>query len=440
MRQVLLDITPLRHSRPYRFLYLGTVTSGIGAQLATTAIALQIYEITGSSFSVGLVGLYALVPILVLGLYGGAVLDTHDRRTVALVGGVVLWGTGGLNVLQAALGTTHVGVLYALVALHSGGFAIMSPARSSIYPRLLPLEQLPAANALNVASMNISMTVGPLLAGVIVQYGGYVTAYSLDVLLFTAAMWGLSTLPRIRPEGTDPARVPGLSSVVDGLRFLGTRPNVRMTFLADFCAMILAQPRALFPAIAVVALAGGEATVGILAAALAIGAVLAMLFSGPLGTVIHQGRAVVWAVGAPASSCSGLPSSVPAAGSTPARRWCWPAPGSRPLGRRTRCPRSSATPSCRPRRRTTCADDSRGSSSSWWLAGRGWESSSPAASPSPSRSGAPWCWADWRAWPPCCCWRACNPDSPSMTRATRSLELAFPTFRFILFLTSLGAS
>ena len=168
MRRVLLDITPLRESRPYRLLYLGTVTSGIGAQLATTAIALQIYHLTGSSFAVGLVGLYALVPIVVLGLYGGAILDTRDRRTVALVGGIILWVTGGLNVLQAALGNTEVLVLYALVALHSAGFAVMSPARSAIYPRILPLEQLPAANALNVASMNISMTVGPLLAGVIV--------------------------------------------------------------------------------------------------------------------------------------------------------------------------------------------------------------------------------------------------------------------------------
>lgn len=296
MRRLLLDVTPLRSSRPYRLLYLGTVTSGVGAQLATTAIALQIYDLTGSSFAVGLVGLYALVPIVVLGLYGGAVLDTHDRRTVALVGGVLLWVTGGLNVLQAALGNTEVGVLYALVALHSAGFAVMGPARSSIYPRLLPLEQLPAANALNVASMNISMTVGPLLAGVIVELGGYVTAYAVDVVLFTAAMWGISSLPAIRPERAAPARVPGLSSVVDGLGFLATRPNVRMTFLADFCAMILAQPRALFPAIAVVDLAGGAATVGVLAAALAVGALVAMLFSGPLGTVVHQGRAVVWSV------------------------------------------------------------------------------------------------------------------------------------------------
>ena len=296
MPRVLLDITPLRHSRPYRHLYLGMVTSGIGAQLATTAIALQIYELTNSSFAVGLVGRYALVPIVVLGLYGGAVLDTHDRRTVALVGGLVLWVTGGLNVAQALLGNTDVGVLYGLVALHSAGFAIMSPARSSIYPRLLPKELLPAANALGVVSMNLAMTLGPLLAGFIVQFGGYASAYILDVILFTAAMWGLSTLPPIRPERSGQAKAPGLRSVLDGLRFLGTRPNVRMTFLADFCAMILAQPRSLCPAIAIVAFAGGEATVGLLAAALAAGAVVAMLFSGPLGAVIRQGRAVVWSV------------------------------------------------------------------------------------------------------------------------------------------------
>lgn len=303
VRRLLLDTTPLRHSRPYRHLYLGTVTSGVGAQLATTAIALQIFELTGSSFAVGLVGLYALVPIVVIGLYGGAVLDVHDRRSVAVVGGVVLWATGALNVTQAALGNTDVRVLYALVALHSAGFAIVSPARSSIYPRLLPLTMLPAANALSVASMNVAMTVGPLLAGFLVEWAGYTSAYAVDVVLFSVAMWGLLTLPPIPPEqdpdraGKAPARrAPGLSSVLDGLRFLTTRPNVRMTFLADFCAMILAQPRALFPAVAIVALQGGPSTAGVLSAAVAAGAVLAMVVSGPLGRVVHQGRAVVWSV------------------------------------------------------------------------------------------------------------------------------------------------
>ena len=89
----------------------------------------------------------------------------------------------------------------------------------------------------------------------------------------------------------------GLASVLDGLRFLGTRPNVRMTFLADFCAMILAMPRALFPAVAALAFGGGARTVGLMASAVAVGSIVAMIFSGRLGHVRRQGLAVVVCVG-----------------------------------------------------------------------------------------------------------------------------------------------
>ena len=87
--------------------------------------------------------------------------------------------------------------------------------------------------------------------------------------------------------------IQGLASVLDGLRFLGTRPNVRMTFLADICAMILAMPRALFPAVAALAFGGGARTVGYMAAAIAVGSIVAMLFSGRLGHLHRQGLAVV---------------------------------------------------------------------------------------------------------------------------------------------------
>ena len=299
-----LDMTPLRVSAPYRRLWTGFTLSGIGTQLATTAIALQVFEMTGSSFSVGLVGVFALVPIVVVGLYGGALVDLHDRRTVALVGGVVLWGAAILNTVQAWAGNTNPWVLYLLVGLANAGYAVVSPARSSIYPRLLPPALLPAANALNVGAMNAALTVGPLLAGVLIDAYGYTLTYAVDAVMFAFAMWGLLRLapvPPLAPAGTAHApeprrRAPGLSSVLDGLRFLATRPNVRMTFLADFCAMILAHPRALFPAVALVAFGGGAATVGLMSAAIAVGAMAAMLFSGSLGSVVHQGRAVVVAV------------------------------------------------------------------------------------------------------------------------------------------------
>nr|WP_308221699.1 hypothetical protein [Georgenia sp. EYE_87] len=131
------------------------------------------------------------------------------------------------------------------------------------------------------------------------EWRGYTITYALDAALFTAAVWGLVRLGPVPPTTDDTRgrrRPPGLSSVVEGLRFLTTRPNVRMTFLADLAAMVLAHPRALFPAVALVAFDSGAATVGLLSAAIAVNAMAAMLSSGPLGAVIHHGRAVVVAV------------------------------------------------------------------------------------------------------------------------------------------------
>jgi len=314
---ILLDLTPLRVSPQYRRLFTGFTLAGVGSQLTVVAIGLQIYDLTGSSFSVGLVGLFALVPIIIMGLYGGALIDAHDRRTVALVASAVMWVSGILTALQAWLGNTSPLVLYLLVAVNSAGFAVVSPARSAIYPRLLERHLLPAANALTVFAFNIALTVGPLLAGFLVDGGGYKAAYSVDVALFTSALWGLFRLspipPEPHPEASSGGR-PGLASVLDGLRFLGTRPNVRMTFLADLCAMILAMPRALFPAVAALAFGGGARTVGFMAAAIAVGSIVAMLLSGRLGHLRRQGLAVVVCVAVWGVSVFGFGLAVGSAG------------------------------------------------------------------------------------------------------------------------------
>ncbi len=318
---ILLDLTPLRASPEYRRLYIGFTLAGVGGQLTVVAVGLQVYGLTRSSFSVGLVGLFALVPIVVMGLYGGALIDAHDRRAVALVASVVMWISGILTALQSWLGNTSPMVLYLLVALNSAAFAVVSPARSAIYPRLLERHLLPAANALTVFAFNVALTVGPLLAGFLVAWRGYTWAYAVDVVLFTSALWGLFRLPPI-PPGPHPELqrtgrrlgLQGLASVLDGLRFLGTRPNVRMTFLADFCAMILAMPRALFPAVAALAFGGGAMTVGLMASAIAVGSIVAMIFSGRLGHVRRQGLAVVVCVALWGASISGFGLAVGSAG------------------------------------------------------------------------------------------------------------------------------
>lgn len=293
---LLLDLTPLRSSPAFRRLWWGLGISNLGTQLTVVAVGLQVYDITGSTLSVGVLGICALVPLVVLGLYGGALVDVHDRRRVALFSSVALWVVAIALATQAWLEIESVLLLYGLVALQSAGFAINNPARSAIVPRLIEAKLLPAANVLQTIAWNIALTVGPLLGAFLVATRGFAEAYTIDVVLFTAALWALWRLPDLPPvvsgdvEAGEAKR--GLASVVEGLRYLATRPNVRMTFVVDLIAMILAMPRVLFPAVGVVFLGGGAATTGTLSAAFAVGAVLAGLFSGGLVAIRRQGQVI----------------------------------------------------------------------------------------------------------------------------------------------------
>ncbi|WP_026555877.1 MFS transporter [Arthrobacter sp. 35W] len=294
MRKLLADITPLRESPDYRRLWFGLALSSIGTQLTIVAVSLQVYDLTQSTWSVGLLGVFALIPLVLAGLYGGSVVDAHDRRTVALASSAVLWLVTIGVAVQAWLGLDNVWILYGLIAIQSAAAGINQPARSAIIPRLVRPELLPAANALSMIVFGLGTTLGPLLAGVLVAGVGYGWTYTVDVLTFTASLWALFRLPSLPPEGE--VRKAGFRSVLEGFRFLGTHKNVRMTFLVDLCAMVFAMPRALLPAIGALWLGGGESTAGILLAAIAAGSFLAALFSGPLGHVRRQGLAVVWSI------------------------------------------------------------------------------------------------------------------------------------------------
>ena len=199
-RRLLADLTPLRASVPYRRMWIGTSLSGIGAQLTTVAVGLQVYDITRSTFSVGVVGLVALVPLIVMGLYGGTLIDAYDRRTVIITssGGLLL--VAALFSVQAWTHLDDVWLLYALVAVQQGCFAVNSPARTAIVPRLLPIDLLPAANALSNLSMSLGLTVGPLLAGVLVGWFGFGGAYSAEAGLLVIALATLVALPPLPPE------------------------------------------------------------------------------------------------------------------------------------------------------------------------------------------------------------------------------------------------
>ncbi|CAN5182307.1 MFS transporter [soil metagenome] len=293
-RSRFIDLTPLRRSPAFARLWAGGAISGIGGQMTIVAVGLHVYTLTQSTFAVSLVGVFALVPMIVFGLYGGVLADTFDRRIVALVSASVAWLSTATLAGLAWLHVDAVWPFYVLATVISVAATVIGATRSSIVPRLLPKELLPAASALNGISMGAMITVGPALAGVLVATAGIQWTYTVDVVLFVAAFFGIFALPKIIPEGTTGRA--GFSAAVDGIEFLKSAPNVRMSFIVDIIAMTFGQPRVLFPAVGALLIGGGAITVGILTAAGAVGALLCSVFSGRLGHVRWQGKAVQRAI------------------------------------------------------------------------------------------------------------------------------------------------
>lgn len=291
LRRHAVDTRPLAIPA-YRRLLIGQGTSFIGAMLTQVAVPVQIYALSRSSLYVGLVGLAGFVPIVVFGLYGGAVADAMDRRLLYLWSSVLSWVVTLALLVQTLAGVGNVALILVLVAVQSGAFAVASSARGAIIPRLVPTELVAAANTLNFTVGTVGQVIGPLFAGVLVTLpDGFAYAYGVDALLFTAALYSVLRLPSIAPDGA--GQKLGLRSVADGLAFIATRPVLLMSFLVDIAAMVLAMPRALFPEVADERFHGN---VGPLYAAIAIGALLAGLSSGWIGRVRRQGVALVLAI------------------------------------------------------------------------------------------------------------------------------------------------
>ncbi|MHB8452580.1 MAG: MFS transporter, partial [Mycobacteriales bacterium] len=274
--------------------WAGELVSFAGSQVTAVAVPVQVYALTRSSLDVGLLGMAALVPLVVSGLVGSTLADAVDRRRLALVTSTGLLVTSAALLAQAVAGGRSVWPFYLIVAVQASFAGVDGPARRTFIPRLLPPRLLPAAMALSQIGMNLALTLGPLVAGLLVAGPGPAYAYGLDVVSFFAALWSVFRLPAMPPLGGG-TRV-GLASVAEGMRFLRQRPVVLMTFAVDLVAMVFGMPRALFPALAAQRFHSGARVAGFLYSAVAAGALVGAAAGGWFGHVVRQGRAVLIAV------------------------------------------------------------------------------------------------------------------------------------------------
>jgi MFS family permease len=295
LRRIALDLTPLRVSRDFRLLYFAGFVSALGVQVARTAIYIQVFDLTGSTAAVGMVGLTGFVALVLGTLIGSGFIDAHDRRRTLIWTQVALIGASILLVLSASAGRSGIWLVFVANAIMAFTSAIENPARQAMIPRLVGERLVPSAVTLNQVGWQTVSIVGPALGGVaIAAAGGYGLPYAFNLLTYLALLVAAIAMQPMPPERAEAVR--GRRAVAEGLRYVRGNRLIQSTFVIDLIAMIFGMPQALFPVIAITQFDRGPAVVGLLFAAPSVGALLQAVASGWAKHVVHQGVAVLWSV------------------------------------------------------------------------------------------------------------------------------------------------
>ncbi|HUX05473.1 MAG TPA: MFS transporter [Acidimicrobiales bacterium] len=295
MPRLLVDIGPVRRNKNFRLLFAGQLVSLLGSNLTIVAVPYQVYRETHSSTWVGVASLIQL-PFLIAGsLWGGALGDRYDRRTLLVLGSFVLGVFSAALALNAQMTQPHFAALVLLAAGAAGAAGFAGPIRTAVIPTLVPPEELVAAYSINQVIVNVAAVVGPSIAGVLLASVGTATCYWLDAATFAVLMVATSFMSSMRPAGEhDGVRL--LQAIGDGFRYIRSHATAQAVYLIDLNAMVFGLPRALFPAVALTMYHGGPRILGLLYAAPGAGALVMAVMTGWIARVRRQGRLVVLVV------------------------------------------------------------------------------------------------------------------------------------------------
>lgn len=294
---------PLLRDQQSGFLvFLIARVFAVGAtQIQAVVVAWQVYDLTRNPMALAFVGLAQFIPMLLLLLPAGELIDRLPRKKVLATS----WALG--SVCSALLlwlsGHGHAGVagIYAVLVLYGATRAFSGPSLQSLLPQLVPMALLPKAIATNSVVMRCSAIGAPMLGGFLYAAGGAVWTYAVCMLAFAI---GTALLLRVKVLYAAPkaAAEPGAARDTiwqrfgAGIRFIFGRPMVLGTISLDLFAVLLGGVVALLPIYAHEVLHTGPEGLGLLRSAMAMGEVCAGLYlsSRPFGTQV--GRRMMLAV------------------------------------------------------------------------------------------------------------------------------------------------
>lgn len=283
----MIDARPLRDRR-YLLLFVAQSVSLFGTMITYAALPYHIYRLTGSSFSVGLIGLIELVPLLVMAFVGGVLADAYDRRRLGVAADLALSaGSSTLAILAAHWGSAVM--LYGVAASMSAVAALQRPALESLVPQIVPKDAIPAAASLVMIRSSIAMIAGPAVGGLLIAAVGLPATYLVDAATYMCSLLCLLAMPSV--PSVEAAESPSVAAVREGFRYAVGRQELLGTYIVDFVAMVFGMPIALFPALS--DRFGGASALGLLYAAPAAGALVGSLTSRWTHRVTRHGCGVL---------------------------------------------------------------------------------------------------------------------------------------------------
>ncbi len=271
---------------------MGMPFSSTGLWMRNVANAWQVYAITESAALLGLTFLFQGLPALIMGLFGGTLADIVDRRKLLLVGmSLEVCLALALGVLTVS-GNIQVWHIYAITFASSSIASAEHPARAALIPSLVPRRLILNATVLQSTTQQISLLLGPILAGVVMSGLGTSMAYFLNAALVVPA---LVAILRIR---TTPARGEGrvklnVGAIFEGLLF-AVRTRVLIAFLLlDTITMVLGYYPAMMPVFANDVFEVGPIGFGALLSAPAFGSILGFVAILAIGQVRRKGMLIL---------------------------------------------------------------------------------------------------------------------------------------------------
>ena len=262
----------LLRNRSFSFYLAARVLGTLAVQMQSVAIGWQVYELTGSLYDLGMIGLAQFAPFLVLILFAGHVADRYDRRIIILLCMATQLLCGALLFVLTFSGQGAVWPIFAVLVLYGSARAFMMPATQAILINLVPQASFGRAVALSSSTFHVAVIAGPMLGGLLYLAGPKVVyAIVAGLLMVAVSLMSMTRTLTRQAGGREPV---SWHSLLEGLRFVRSRPVVLGAISLDLFAVLFGGATALLPALARDVLHAGPSALGFLRMAPGVGAAL----------------------------------------------------------------------------------------------------------------------------------------------------------------------